>query len=490
MHSLGTLKEILHECGYTRRALHELGAFRGQPIDRQQAIAATSEPTSLNTLIRLFFLNVPVEASRVEAALAPFPLTELRTRGLLLAVGEMQVQSAAAIVPIGNLLTLRDFEPGETGRALKPDHVLGVGMATSMLSTLTVRYESARTLDIGTGQGFHAMVASEHSGKVIATDVNPRALDFARWSIELNGITNIELRDGSLFEPVKDEEPFDLIVSNPPFIISPPHDLVCLGGFAQGDSLVEQLVRETPKHLAEGGFACIACNWHHRADDDWASRPMAWLASSGCDAWLIETRQETAEEYIEQWMHEAQLASAGESPISRQAWQKSFDQLGARAVSLGVLILRKRTAATGRNWFRTNSLPMESCNGEASKQILRIFDNQTILQQTNDYAELADLPLGLCEDHVLTQERHGTKGGGWSIERSTLRQTVGFDFEIGLDSHAAELLGFLDGMTPSREIIAVMAKRIKSDPGHAVKQSGKFLAHLLSLGYLEVGKED
>ena len=489
MHSLATLKDVLHEAGYTRRTLHELGAFRGQPIDRDHAIAQTAASTSLNALIRLFFLNVPVELGRAQVAMAPLPIDELLKRGLLVSAGDATVRSAAAIVPIGTLLTLRDFEPGETGHALKPDHVLGVGMATSMLSTLTVRFESARTLDIGTGQGFHAMVASGHSGKVIATDVNARALDFARWSLEMNGIANVELREGSLFEPVKDEPPFDLIVSNPPFIISPPHDLVCLGGFSQGDSLVEQLVREAPSHLAEGGFACIACNWHHQTDADWADRPKAWLAASGCDAWLIQTRQETADEYIEQWMHEAQLASAGDSPITRDAWRASFDQLGANAVSLGVLIMRKRAAPDAGNWFRANSMPMESCDGEASSQILRIFDNQTILQQCEDHAALADLPLGLCEHHVLTQERKGTKGGGWSIERSTLRQTVGFDFEIGLDSHAAELLGFLDGMTPSREIIAVMAKRIKSDPGHAVKQSGRFLAHLMSLGYLEVGKE-
>ena len=39
MHSLAPLKSILIERGYTRAALHELGAFRGVPIDREAAIA-------------------------------------------------------------------------------------------------------------------------------------------------------------------------------------------------------------------------------------------------------------------------------------------------------------------------------------------------------------------------------------------------------------------------------------------------------------------
>lgn len=484
MHSLAPLKSILIERGYTRAALHELGAFRGVPIDREAAIAATASSDAQCILFRLFFLNVAVQANDLALAIAPFPVADLLARGLLLEETGGLVRSAAAIIPIGELLTLRDFEPSETGRPLRPDHVLGVGMATSMLSSMTVRFESHRTLDLGTGQGFHAMVAAGHSGRIIATDINERAIMFARWSLDFNAIDNVELRLGSLFEPVKEEEPFDLIVSNPPFIISPPHDLVCLGGFAEGDSLVQQIIREAPRHLNEGGFACIACNWHHAGGDAWTDRPQQWLSGLGCDAWLIETRQETAEEYVDQWMKEAALARAESASISREAWLACLEKLGAAAVSLGVIVLRKRAAE--RHWFRGDQLQMEDLSGEASAQMLRIFDNQTLLQQCSNLSELADLPLGLCADHVLTQHRKGTGGGGWTVEQSRLRQTSGFAFEIGLDPHAAELLGFLDGMTPSREIIAVMAKRMKADPEHAVKQSGGFLSHLMALGYLEV----
>jgi hypothetical protein len=187
-------------------------------------------------------------------------------------------------------------------------------------------------------------------------------------------------------------------------------------------------------------------------------------------------------------MAEASISGEGGLAISRDAWADSLQRLGAAFVSLGVIVMRKRTS--DRHWFRADSLALEDCTGDAGEQILRIFDNQTLLTECDDKSELAELAWGLTPHHELVQRRKGTDGGGWRVEQSRLRQTSGFAFEVELDSHAAELLGFLDGMTPSREIIAVMAKRIKSDPGHAVKQSGKFLAHLLSLGYLEVGKED
>jgi methylase of polypeptide subunit release factors len=487
MQPLSTLKSILHDRGYNRAALHELGAFRGGPIDRVQAIAATDNPDPRSVLSRLFYLNVAVPADAAASALSPFPLSELIDRGVVGLRADGFVESVGAIIPIGELYTFRDFEPEESGHPLRPDHVLGVGMATSMLSALTVRTAIDRMLDLGTGQGFHAMVGAGHAQNVIATDISPRALAFAAWGLELNGITNVELREGDLFEAVKDEAPFDLIVSNPPFIISPPHDLVCLGGFSEGDKLVERVLRETPRHMADGGYACIACNWHHKGDDQFSARPRSWISGSGCDAWLIETRRETADEYIDQWIREARIEMAGSAaPITREQWVRCLSDLGAEHISLGVILLHKRES--NRHWFRTDSLDMGDLNGEASDQIMRIFRNQTLIQERTDLVSLADLHLGLCQDHSLVQERQGTRGAGWSTTLSTLRQTSGFSFEINLDSHAAELLGFLDGITPSREIIAVMAKRLKSDPDHAVRSSGQFIKQMMAMGYLEPGE--
>src|SRR6478752_2014025 len=46
------------------------------------------------------------------------------------------------------------------------------------LASLTPRRHVARALDIGTGNGVHALLAARHAGHVIATDINPRALAF------------------------------------------------------------------------------------------------------------------------------------------------------------------------------------------------------------------------------------------------------------------------------------------------------------------------
>ena len=98
--------------------------------------------------------------------------------------------------------------------------VAGIHPPSVTLAKLTVRRPVARALDTGTGNGIQALLASRHARAVTATDVNPRALAFGRLNAGLNGVENLELREGSYFEPVEGER-FDLLTCNPPYVISP-----------------------------------------------------------------------------------------------------------------------------------------------------------------------------------------------------------------------------------------------------------------------------
>ena len=77
-----------------------------------------------------------------------------------------------------------------------------------------------RALDVGTGSGVQALLAARHARRVVATDVNKRALLYAELNAALNGLENIEFRRGSLFEPAGGEY-FDLVTCNAPYVVSP-----------------------------------------------------------------------------------------------------------------------------------------------------------------------------------------------------------------------------------------------------------------------------
>jgi hypothetical protein len=99
---------------------------------------------------------------------------------------------------------------------------------------------------------------------VIGTDINPRAAALARWNAGVNGIKNVEFREGSLFEPVAGDEPFDLIVSQPPYYPVPSEQavpLTYLHGGPRGDEVATQILQGLGTHLAARGRALIFTSW-------------------------------------------------------------------------------------------------------------------------------------------------------------------------------------------------------------------------------------
>ena len=99
-----------------------------------------------------------------------------------------------------------------------------------------------RTLDLGTGNGILALAAAAHSGSVVATDLNARAREFCVFNAALNGVTNVEFREGSAFEPVRGER-FDLILANPPFFVTPTVRRVYSDNSMELDGFCRMLVR-------------------------------------------------------------------------------------------------------------------------------------------------------------------------------------------------------------------------------------------------------
>jgi methylase of polypeptide subunit release factors len=495
MHPLTHLGQLLPQRLYTRDTLRSLGAFdrSGKKLDRASALAQTADGSPTSTLVRIFFLAQSVPVASLAEAIAPIAIDDLIAATLLTREGDA-VRSNHAIIPFGKHLTLRDWEPFDTGKPLTSDHVLGVGLATSLLAAVTVRRQGERVLDIGCGQGFQSLCAMEHARSVVATDVTQRSLDVTRMSVLLNGISlaeqtgesGVATRLGSLLEPVRGMEgQFDLIVSNPPFVIAPKHDLVCLGGTHEGDGLVRELLAGVPAYLADDGFACITLNWHHKTDEDWPVRPHIWLDQNGCDCLLIKLYSEDARTYAEKWVGEADFTHQPGAASKIDAWLAELAKLNANYVTMGCLILRKRKTAGG-NFFRAEELDYHTLQGDASDQLLTIMHNESLFHEAASMDDILALALALDKHVELEQRVRQGDGGGWDVTRGVLRQTQGFPFDLGLDPNAIDLLSDFTGKRPAHEVITAMARRKRVDPQQALDASSRFLSKLMRYGFLRV----
>ncbi|HEY2367658.1 MAG TPA: methyltransferase [Polyangiaceae bacterium] len=153
--------------------------------------------------------------------------------------------------------------------AASGDAVMGPS-ATTTYAILAARPRErvGMLLDVGCGAGAIAIALADRADRVVATDVNARALVLADVNLRLNAITNVELRRGDLFEPVMGER-FDCIVSQPPFVARPPSEDAApfLFGGARGDEIARRLLAGARDHLTEGGRAIALVDWPVVAGD-------------------------------------------------------------------------------------------------------------------------------------------------------------------------------------------------------------------------------
>lgn len=126
-------------------------------------------------------------------------------------------------------------------------------------------------LDMGTGSGAIALSLALEGpfARVVATDVDDGALETARKNRSAAGLDErVELRAGDLFQALEDDEQFDVVVSNPPYI--PEGDAAelepevrdweptrALFAGADGLDVLRKLVTGAPRHLRVGGLFAV-----------------------------------------------------------------------------------------------------------------------------------------------------------------------------------------------------------------------------------------
>jgi release factor glutamine methyltransferase len=127
-----------------------------------------------------------------------------------------------------------------------------------------------RVLDLCTGTGAIAIKAAQMGAEwVTAVDLNPCAAANAELNRQKLGIANMDVHEGSLFEPVSGMA-FDVITINPPFVNHKPADLTEICFWDEGNKVAKTFFREVRTYLKPGGRALFA--WGDFADLDLIER--------------------------------------------------------------------------------------------------------------------------------------------------------------------------------------------------------------------------
>ncbi len=119
--------------------------------------------------------------------------------------------------------------------------------------------EGQSVLEIGTGSGIVAMYASKLTDKITVTDINFDACQLAEKNFKDNGIENIEILFGNLFEPVPNRK-FDVILFNTPYLPTEDGEVLedtinyAFDGGLNGRKVIDVFLNEVGNHLNDGGI--------------------------------------------------------------------------------------------------------------------------------------------------------------------------------------------------------------------------------------------
>ncbi|WP_299446694.1 class I SAM-dependent methyltransferase [uncultured Phycicoccus sp.] len=428
---------------------------RDQALPAQRVTAASSDARA--ALVRLFTLGDPVDATEVAAALPTLGVAGAVDLGLVAPEGD-GVVARCDLRPYAtedaDWWVASDLGELATGRPLDPGHVLGVGGASTTLASWTPRPQVARALDLGTGCGVQALHLGAHAGSVVVTDLSERALDYARFNAALNG-TTWDVRSGSMLDPVAGER-FGLVVSNPPFVITPRSGAMPLfeyrDGGASGDDLVRDLVRRVGAHLEPGGVAQLLGNWEVPRGSTWTGRVGEWLDGTGLDAWVVQRATQDPAEYAETWARDGgHHPGTADFNTMYAAWLDDFAARDVEAIGFGVVTLQR--PATDREPFVDLvdvPGPVEQPMGPA---VLAGLAARTWLAEHDDDAVL-DVAWRRADD--VTEERHAVPGEP-DPRVILLRQGGGLRRQVPLSTVTAAYLSVSDGELTARAAAAAIA---------------------------------
>jgi release factor glutamine methyltransferase len=125
-------------------------------------------------------------------------------------------------------------------------------------------------LDLCTGSGCIALALANEIRQSVVTgvDLSDAALSYARRNAGHNGVGNVTFIQGDLFGPIRADETFDYIISNPPYIrrrdmdklqveIREHEPIEALDGGADGLDVYRRIFREAPLFLKDDGMLIL-----------------------------------------------------------------------------------------------------------------------------------------------------------------------------------------------------------------------------------------
>jgi SAM-dependent methyltransferase len=426
-----------------------------------------------NTLVKMFFGGASVASAELS------PLVPADAMQALLSLGLVEEHdggylSPVLLYPMAGIMIASDRlvtpEGIQDPKAIPQDFVyLALTARTKSFLEMLPERPCDALLDVGSGSGAAAIIASKYAKECWASDISPRSTLFAHFNARLNGRTNVHAVEGSLYEPVAGRT-FDRIVCHPPYDTTLRQSCsFCDGGY-DGEFVLRGVVEGLPAHLRPGGQLYVQARGGDRNGKPFEQRIREWLGDAHREFDVVIV--------VRDIVRPEEFAFGSVMSVSKD--MADYDQYMARfreiqlekLVYCNILVERKREA----------SEPL-MLRKEMGEQVTPAELDWLLGSQRT----LPSLPILDCTptvaDGVELHVRHSFRDGELTPLDYVIRISMPFKETVSCPEWVARLLAACDGKHTVREIYEKTRKHASMSP----QEFEAALKRLMRVGAVDTG---
>lgn len=436
------VRRALEEAGYTeaevcrRTGISSLVDF--EPIADQLDTPPTD---SFSTFSRLFLEGRYAGLAEAEEHIGTSSLQALADLGLLETKPDDSslLYSPVALYPTAGVYIASDRwnSPDRGPFPVASDVVYpAIVSNTQRFLQLLPRSPCEKLLDLCCGTGVAALYgAASFAGESYAADIAGRSVNFAEFNRRLNSLSNVVIRKGDLYDPVR-EHTFDRIIAHPPYVPTLHPSWIYYDGGEDGEAVTRRIVRELPQVLRPDGMLYLLATGTDRRSGRYEERVREWLGdySSEFDVALIVIRTQDPADFA------VQTALKGKTPEQDiDAYRQLFSKLEVEQMVYGALLLRRKVDS--RNPFTVRRQKGPATGPDDLLNLLHweaIAAGPDATDQILHSCVRANPDASLHITYKLTDE-------GWDATVHTLRSQHPFSMEAHTDTWVPYLMAVCDG---------------------------------------------
>jgi SAM-dependent methyltransferase len=154
-------------------------------------------------------------------------------------------------------------------------------------------------LDLGTGSGVATFAMAKYARQVWGSDIAARSVRFAEFSRQINGIENVTIVEGDLYDAVTGLT-FDRIITHPPYVPAVQTEFIFRDGGDDGEQILRRVVEGLPQYLRPGGRFYTLVLGADLEDETFEARIRRWLGAheSAFDVVMVSHSLRTPSEFV------------------------------------------------------------------------------------------------------------------------------------------------------------------------------------------------